>query len=509
MKNMLDAPEKSVESGLQNFQALEEVLAKYKRAIEQSKLPKIDKEAGLKFIHSKSPQFHDLKEIQACLDFLPKAEESVAEQRRQYEKKLDDAIQSGFMSKDPKTKQDYLDWFLEQSFEDRGNILKTKLYKMEERKKAAADWKRVPEAERILHQEEWNKLGVEERLDLVRKLLAQHKELKDQFLKLPPEVQERYRTQFKESTFQERRALLQSIEKAKAGNVLAKAPKEKSKNPEAAESERLTEQYEEQLEKAERERLLSTLSVPKYREWFASLKLEDRRRYAKHDPDLQNPERTSARDQFLTLPPAIQAKNQIRFFNADLDKRKEILEHLAGGATASSSANASYSPLAIEHTLQSFMDDPEIKRRRVMFTLVKKAQKLRRRAEIRYHATKTEDLAQHAANDDREVEPAQKLRVNELRHHGEERFSFKRFLLKKLARGEDQAMSADLELENRNQIEVGAEEFKEQVVDHERGELVAKLTEMALKRLPRVDREKVSKVAQRMELMVDLRKEAA
>jgi hypothetical protein len=321
----LSTPE-SADNNQKKIADTEAALQKYKDAIAKSRIPDADKKQCLAMLDTKPASQHDPKLLEANLKYLPEAERKAEEQRKTYEQALDKAISEGLFSKDPQVKKEYLKWLNSRPFDEREKIINQPLYKLDDRKKAAGEWERIPEAERKIHQAEWDKLGVEERLIKVTALKRRHETLKAEFLKLPAELQKKYKEQFKNKKLDDREALLSAIAKE------VKPTKTSNKEiAEVKESTKLDKDFEVKTEKMVRDNLLAPDSKLKHDNWFKSLPLV-RKRYMINNSDLDTrmKERKDTLKAFNKTPPEVRAKHDLRFRNADLDRRQAMLLELSG-----------------------------------------------------------------------------------------------------------------------------------------------------------------------------------
>lgn len=475
-------------------QAVDMLMAEYKEKLASSQLSKKDKDETLRLIQS-DPKIRNAETLQQHLSYLPKAERFSKELDGKYEKRLDGAIREGLFSKDPQTKKEYMEWFKELSSEEKMKTIEAPLYKEKERKEASEAFKRLPSAERKKQQATYDKLGIEERQALLKKLSAQHEGLKATFLKLPKEVQKKHREKFIALTLDQRAAFLKTL-----GAV---SPAENKKQSEGLERQKNIKALDEKMTGLVKENLFSPLSVPAYQAWFKGLTLEQQRGSLGHS-DLDNPERRVVRDKFLALTPEQRKAHELRFRNADLDKRKEIVASVKTPAGGTHQKN-SYPPEIMEKTIQTALHDPHVQHQRLLLTMLDESIALKKKGEIRYDAKKADVTVKKARERGNEVDERQVLHMETLTHKAESRFSLKKFLRFKEEKGIENAVANNMVLTNANHEEISVEEFEKHAVDHQRDEAIASIMNLAAARLPGMDREQMRKNLEKRDLHVNLR----
>ncbi|GEM_PF-5451262 len=485
----------------------------YRTLVWQSRsLSEKDKKSALQFLEGDSKS-SDPNTLKTLIAHFNEAEKSVERLEQDYTRQIREETGAGRFSKE--SEERYLKWFKGLSYEEKARYVKEKnsdLHNPKRREildtflgKRALDNERIPEAVRREHRDEFLKGDLQAREALVKKLITQHKQLKAIFLKLPPEMQEKYRTQFKESGVKDRELLLRSI------GAVAKTDGE-GKPAEHFETEKLIDAFEEKMEGKVRDNLLSPLSMPAYRAWFKNLPLpQKRQRLGKSD--LDNPEREKVKDAFYELlhgvPQHERTPWDLRFRNYDLDRRKPLTEELRkklGKTAVHETPGNQYSETALRHTLQTTLQDSSLTQSRLLFTMLKKSRVLRRRAEISTDAKKTEAIAEKTAEKGGKVDRAQVIYLEQLQHHGEARHHLKEYLKPKQ---QSDSKATNMSLLNERKEAVTAEQFEQLVENHQKAELTAAWVTLASERLPGADASKLRSMAEKIDPTVDLLKVAA
>lgn len=454
-----------------------------------------DKTAILDWLE-KDQTSHDPKELQLRIDKFPEAEKSVERQVADYKTQIMEQIQKGVFSE--QSAEAYAQWFhKELSYEERMKYLERKNTNLHDPKRKAVleAYQKLPKAVRAEMKNEFFAADLQERQKLTSEAQKQHAALKAQFLQLPPEMQRKYRTQFKGIGLADRAKLLKSI--AETGGA------EKEKTPEQAEKQKLNAAYEAKLQQLVKDNLLSVLSKAAYQKWFAGLSAPEMRRYLAYDSDIDGrmKERKQKRDEFYALPEEIRKPHEIRFKNADLDKRIEILRTLNSSGRKDA---VRYSDEAVKNTLRKTLNEKTLNQPRVLLTIMREARTLRRRAEIRYGAKKTDAMTRQAQARKNELDQHQVLYLTDLRQHNESRLHWKRLLLSKRGKGQEAVLN-NVDCLDKQQRSVSAEQFEELVEHHQEQELRARLKNLAVEKLPNIDEQQLNKAVEKEDLTVELR----
>lgn len=485
----------------------------YRTLVWQSRsLSEKDKKSALQFLEGDAKS-SDPDTLKTLIGHFNEAEKSVERLEQDYSRQIKEEVEAGRFSKESEAK--YRIWFKGLSYLEKAQYVKEKnsdLHNPKRREildtflgKRALDNERIPEAVRTEHRDEFLRSDLQAREALVKKLIAQHKQLKAAFLKLPPEICEKYRVQFKESGLKDRERLLKSI-----GAV--EKTGEKGKSAEHGEAEKLIDAFEEKMEGKVRDNLFSPLSIPAYRAWFKNLSLDEKRQRLENSA-LDNPERAKVRDGFIKLlselPEHERAPWDLRFRNYDLDRRKPLVEELRRklGKTGTQEMHGNqYSEMALRHTLQTTLQDSSLAQSRLLFTMLRKSRVLRRRAEISTDAKETGAIAEKTADKGGKVDRAQVIYLEQLQHHGEARHHLKEYLKPKQ---ESDAKATNMTLLNERKEAVTAEQFQQLVEHHQKAELTAAWVALACERLPGADASKLRSIAEKIDPTVDLLKVAA
>ncbi len=498
-----EEPQLEVIAGGKN---VEGVLAKYKQRLAESKIFEVDKRMLLEQLDKKPAHEHNADHLLSNIAYVPKLEEAARKDEKDYGKKADELNEKGkpygLVLVREQSKKEYIEWLGKQPYEERKKILEQPFYKTAERLKLFEDFKRIPEAQRKESIPELNKLGLEEKQKIIEKLAREHEDLKKRFFVLPAEVQSENREKFKDMTLKLRAEFLKKFEK-NDGKDVQKDPKESAKEAgEKGLEKELMDGFAADTKKFVDDNLMAPQSKIAHDDWFDALSLDQKKRM-RHGSEVHTrlKERVAVRDQFYALDPKIHATHDLEFRNIDLDKRIALLRRLTGINDAGKPA--SYDDKVVEKNLALVLKDPRVQEKRLMFTMISDAQHLVRRAEIRYQAQKTEDIADKAQEKKSSgTEEHQTLNIERMEHHGEARFGWKRWFKKKLEKGRENedAMATNLTLENREHVALNALDYKEKIVDHEQGELEARIIELSRARMPRADEKQLQRIAHKMKL---------
>lgn len=500
--------------GLQNN--VSRLQQQYRSLVWQSRsLSEKDKKSALQFLEGDTKN-SDPDTLKTLITHFSEAEKSVERLEHEYGGQIKDEITAGRFSSGSEAK--YLKWFRSLSYLEKAQYVKEKSTDLHNPKrqevlnvflgKRPFDNERIPEAVRAEHKDEFYRGDLQAREALVKRLVAEHKKLKADFLKLPPEMQEKYRTQFKECGLRDREMLLRAIKTAKPG--------EKNEAGEQTERQKLLGSFEEQMTDAVRNNLFSPLSIPPNITWAKTLSLEKLRGVVqgkKSDLFLRMNERVAVRDNFYSLikelPEDQRSSWDLRFRNYDLDRRKPLLEELRsklGKAGTQETQGNQYSETALRHTLQTALQDSSLTQSRLLFTMLKKSRVLRRRAEISTDAKKTDAIAEKTAEKGGKVDEARVIYLADLRQYGEARFHLKNYLKPKQ---QSDAKATNMTLLNQRKEAVTAEQFQELVENHQKAELTAAWVALAQERLPGADASKLRQTAEKIDPTVDLLQVAA
>lgn len=470
----------------QRFRKLQ---GQYRNLVEKSSiLSEKDKKSMLDFLFTEEDKNPDT--LQKMVEHFPQAEKSVEKQVADYGKQIREAIEQGLFAK--KSAKSYEEWFKELSYEERAAYLKgekkTDLHDPK-RKEVLRKYKHLPHAVRDELKEKFFNADFQEREKIVDEATKKHEELKAAFLKLPKEVQEKYHRQFKEMGLKERETFLKSLKETKSAGD--------EKSPENA---RLCNMFDIKMHKKIEENLFSPLSEPAWEKWFVALSIADKRRMLQRS-DLDNPQRVQIRDAFYAVPPEMRKPHELKFRNADLDSRKAILAQLQQPSAEQGSQE--YPENIVRHTLEQEMRSQSMHHKCLLYTFAKQTGDLRKKAELRYKAKQTGDIAQRAQERGNEVDETGVFYLNDLQHHAEQRHGLKRWLIRKKAQGLN-AVATNMTLLNRRKEKVGADQFKELVVAHLRNEAITSMITAASGKLPRADKTQLRRVAEKLDLTVDL-----
>lgn len=462
-----------------------------------SRLNEEEKRATLTWLAT-NPEAKNTDNISMRITHLPVAERSSQKIIAEYEKKIAAASAAGLLAK--KSAEQYKAWFASLSFADKNKYLAQSDLDKPERKAIFEEYKRLPAAVRHELKDKFFNANLEERRRIVAENSKKHESIKTAFLRMPKDVQGKYRDQFKSLGLADREKLLKAI-------GVAGVRSEGGKTREQAESEHLMEAFTQKMETLAAQNLFSSLSIPAYEEWYEALPIEQKRAMLKHS-DLDNPQRAEKRDEFYALPAETRAPFDLKFRNADLDGRKAIIAQITGAKSEKNNNYQLYSETAMRTVLKNTLESPELKNSRLIYTIADRSGTLRRRAELRYNAKKTKDLMKNAAGHGNTENGEQMLFMNTIEHHGEARHWWRRFLVGKLEQGE-MANAPNIKLVDANKQEIGARQFKEEIVEHRKSELMAALISRVSAKLPGADPSKLKSAARMLNLHTDLLKAVA
>ncbi|MBI4995014.1 hypothetical protein HZC21_05245 [Candidatus Peregrinibacteria bacterium] len=465
-------------------QNLEELRTQYRNLVEKSAiLNEKDKKAMMDFLNSEEGKNPDT--LKKMIEHFSEAEKSADKINKEYNAQIQKEIAEGRFAK--KSAEAYEKWFKDLSFKEKAEAIKAKSTDLHDPKRQklldAFNGKTeffgvfIPAKVRNEFREKFFNSDLEEREALLKQIAAQHKKLKENFLALPKEVQERYREKFKELGLADREKLLKSIsakknepspEKVQAGKI---------------ESQRLEREFDAKINRMVQENLFSPLSVTVYQKWFKGLGLDDRRRALKHS-DLDNPERVRVRDEFYRLPPETQKKYDLRFRNANLDKRKTLLNTVKQEESQPEQKTSwirnflrrlllSSGRSDIKEKVETYAITNEIAERRHRFRLnshtrEESAQKAQAKglAETAEQSRKLSEATELSTL--QEAEGGIKVKLDTFEHHAEARHKWKRMLKPKID-DPNAKLSADITLRTKSGDEVIDERA------YQRGELQREL----------------------------------
>lgn len=408
---------------------------------------------------------------------------------KKYEKRIEDKIKAGLFSR--RSKAAYLGWFNNLSLEDKQNFLLNSDLEKPERAIALATFRRLP---RVIREElKFKFVGadLEERQKIVGDAMAVHEKLKAKFLKLPEKKQKNMRERFKASNFNQRERLLKSIGINIEDEDTVQENSTEQKNIHA---------FHNKMIRLTKDNLLSPLSMRAYREWFENLS-PIKKEEALRSSDLDNPERQEIRDKFLSLPEEVQKPYELKFRNADLDGRKVILTIIE--LDLDKNKPIKYSKEEMRLTLKKLMNDPELVKKRLFYTMALKAAKLRQLAEYRYESNDPKTLAKKASAKEEKTDEHHVFNLETLEQQTSEQNEFKRYLMKKENEG-DKATITNTVLQDRNNQTVTAEDFGKRVVPHLKREFIASLINKAHALLPKADIYKLSEIAKTLDPRIEL-----
>jgi hypothetical protein len=267
------------------------------------------------------------------------------------------------------------------------------------------------------------------------------------------------------------------------------------------------------VEDGVKQNLFSPLSISPNLIWFNSLPTEKQRTVVhkkQSDLYLRMKERKAVRDAFHGLPQETRQPHELMFRNFDLDRRKELLRSLQKPGGKTEGRGVSYPDDVLRRTLAVALQTLELQEQLLIHTLLMTEYTLGRRAAIRTDAVYQEDIAEKTEERGRSTDDYQELYLTDLQMHRDNRQGLRRRLLdqNKLLANQN-ALETNTKFLNRERREVSAQEFKNTVVAGQRAELIARLVELASQKLPNADRRAMQKLAEKMDLLVDLHKLAA
>lgn len=497
MENLMTA--RDAGDAFQNSGEVQSLREKLRAQILQSRLSDREKKEDLNWLTS-DPQSFDPKTLHAWLEQLPRSESFREQTLKAYEQKFDRAAFQNLVAKNKKSA--YMAWARDLPTGDLMKyFLKDDLDKPE-RAEVLEQFRRLPSAARKEIGAEFNASGLEERQKLVAAAKKKHEQLKAAFLTLPPEIQKQYRDEFKRRGLGDREKLLKMIGQTKGAE-------KNGALPEGAERQKLRAKFEQQMiEDGVKQNLFSTLSIEPNLIWLDSLPLEKQRAVVhgrQSDLYLRMPERMRVRDNFYALPQETRQPHELRFRNFDLDRRKELLRTLKKPERATP-----YPDDVLRRTLAITLQTLELQEQLLIHTLLMTEYTLGRRAAIRTDAMYQEDIAEKTEERGRESDDYQELYLTDLQTHRENRQGLRRRLIdKNKMLANSNALETNTKFLNKERREVSAQEFKNTVVEGQRAELIARLVELASAKLPNADRRAMQRLAEKMDLLVDLHKLAA
>lgn len=429
-----------------------------------------DKAAMLDFLQTEEGKNPDA--LKTRIEHFPQAEKSVEKLNQEYNEQLKKEKETGRIAE--KSIEAYEKWFKGLSIKEKTEFVKSKstdLHNPKRQKlldafngKAQLDGVFIPAAVRNEFRDKFFSGDLEEREALLKQIAAKHKSLKERFLKLPKEVQQRFRNQFKELGLADREKLLKTIAEKKGNGE----PSPEKREAEKVESQRLERDFGAKMKKMVAENLISPLSVSAYQKWFSGLRLDEKRQALQHC-DLDNPERKRVRDEFYKFPPETQKKYDLRFRNADLNKRKLILDSIKQSEKPSEQKSSWIRNFLRRFTLSSGRSD--IKEKIETFAITNEIAERRHRFRLTHHTR--EESTQKAeksgldktAKDSRRLAQATelsalqkakggiKVKLDTFEHHAEARHKWKR-MLKPNIDDKNAKLSADITLRTKAGDEV-------------------------------------------------------
>lgn len=482
-------------NGPQPQDDVQQMRSNLRAAISSSKLNGKDRQMMLDWLQADHASF-DAQELKLRIQHLPQAVQASEDRTREYEKQIDAAIAERIFS--PKSRNKYMAWFKELSYADKIKYLEDSDLKNPRRRELLTKFDRLPAVVRSEMCDEFLNADLEKREKLITGAAAAHEALKAQFLKLPPALREKYREQFKAANFAERASLLKSIG----------AIESDSASPEKQIEElQLIIAFEKKMAQKTDENLFSKLSAPAYSKWYKTLSLEEKReKLAKSD--LDDPRRKIYRDRFYALPPEIQKKHALEFREADLEGRIALLERIEGKHAKTINNTTSYPKDILRHEIEKAAEDPSLRNARLLFTMARDAARFKKKAELRYEALHTKDIARKASKRGNKVDEHLTFRVQDLRHHVEKRSLFRRFFMRK-REGGDMATANNLTVRNDNLDEISADQTNALIVEHLRKEALAGIRNRVAQKLPQLDTHQLEREMAKFDLTVDLRKTLA
>lgn len=427
-----------------------------------------DKASMLDFLSSDEGRNPNV--LKQRIEHFPQAEKSVEKLNQEYNEQLKKEKEAGRIAE--KSIEAYEKWFKELPIKEKTEFVKSKSTDLHDPKrqklldvfngKTEFNGIFIPAAVRDEFRDKFFNGDLEEREALLKQISARHKTLKERFLSLPKEVQQRYRDKFKELGLADREKLLKTI----AAKAREASPEKQE--AEKVESQRLERDFDAKMKQMVSENKFSPLSVPAYQKWFKGLTLDEKRRALKHS-DLDNPQRVRVRDEFYKLPPETQKKYDLRFRNADLNKRKSILDSIKQSEKPSEQKSSWIRNFLRRLTLSS--GRPDIKEKIETYAITNEIAERRHRFRLTHHTR--EESAQKAeksglnetAKDSRRLAQATelsalqeekggiKVKLDTFEHHAEARHKWKR-MLKPNIDDKDAKLSADITLRTKAGDEV-------------------------------------------------------
>lgn len=474
----------------------ETLVTQYRTLLEGSALNDLDKQRCRNWLKTKPTA----EELRVSIEHFLESEESQV-LVYQYEEKLNKKIEQGLFA--TKSKKAYLDWFKSLPLFEKRRCCDSSTLDDPRREKFLEMYEHLPTIERQRIKDKFFGGDFEERERLIIPLFQEHQRLKESFLRLPEEIQKKYRDQFKGSTLQDRRQFLQAI-----AALYPEISREISS--ETASEKALMEAFEKETLRLVRENLLSPASKIAHDLWYENLPLHQKRHMLKNS-EIHTclRDRINTRDTFYALPESLRKPHELSFRNSDLDRRKEILNGLqekTGEKSPQGEEKQAYPEILIQRILSESLEDSSLTPRRIIFTEISRAQELRKRTELARDAKKTRDIARKTKEMGAKVDEAQIIDLQKLRHHGEDRHRLKKWLSTKQR---PHALATNMTLLNMKKEAVTADQFKALILHPQQEELLSALVELASRRLPGVDKNQLRRLGARMDLTLDLLKVAA
>lgn len=311
----------------------EKLQAQYRNLVEKSSiLNEKDQKAMLDFLQTAEGKNPDT--LKMMLEHFPEAEKSAEKINKEYKTQIEKEIAEGRFAK--KSAEDYTKWFKELSFKEKTDAIKNKSTDLHDPKRQklldAFNGKTefggafIPAAVRNEFRDQFFNGDIEEREALLKQIAAQHKKLKERFLALPKEAQAKYHEKFKELGLAEREKLLKKIAAEKGKKTPEQIGSEK------LELQRMDNDFCTETKKMAEDNLLAPKSKLEYDQWFKALPLEQKRSMAtRSELHTKMRERVNTRNSFYKLikdSPVARTRYELKFRNADLDERKEILDKI-------------------------------------------------------------------------------------------------------------------------------------------------------------------------------------
>lgn len=390
---------------------------------------------------------------------------------------------------------------------------------LEERYKFYKILAKLPRAEREKLKNSLGSESFETSKNKIEAAAKKHQTLKAVFLGLPKELQAKHKDAFKAMTLDEREKFLKSIavlspEAMKDGGTKgmeASEQKEKAKT--------LTEfrtKLQRMLDKNNVDgNLLAPKSAALYEAWaeeeakkLSTIQLKQLLGYkdgqtgrdvpGHNDLDRTMEERKKARSLwnktiYPKLPPEMRDVLDNEFFNADFEKRNDLIaqhrQKLEG-----SGRSVSYLPAVLERYISEALEHPSLKQSRLLLSFAQHSFTWRRRAELMYKTTEdTDSLTEKAEEAGRDVGETHEFNIEQLKHHGEVRHQYLQEVVRPgIGKGQN-AMTPNLRLLNEQKREVSAQEFDKQIKSHQEAEVIAAVINRVSQRLPGASRDSIKR----------------